>query len=159
MTLTKTLALAALALMAGACSSKSGNAESSTPQGENIAQEQTVSTCNQTPEGEWKLVSYRLDCATTDFTEADNYAIAFHPEDHAFGITTDCNSIGGEYTVSADTIRFANTMVTEMACPDMTVEQNILRLINDPAVYALCQADTLTVTAPSVGTATFVRRH
>lgn len=156
---TKTLTVAAIALMAAACSSKT--TDTAATEAENAASEGALAATAiaVAPQGSWKLVSYRLDSATTEFGPADTYAITFNPENHAFGISTDCNSIGGEYAVVADTVRFADPLVTEMACPDNTVEQNMLRLVNDVGVYALCQGDTLTLTAPSAGTATFVKQN
>ncbi len=106
--------------------------------------------------GRWTLTSYALDTVAAAFDDAD-YALTFNEAEHFFGITTDCNSIGGGFEMVSDTIRLFNPMVTEMACDDMTVEQAMLQLVNDPAVYAIAAGDTLTLTAPQVGTATFVK--
>ncbi len=65
--------------------------------------------------------------------------------------------INGEFDVADDTLPFKYLIVTEMACDDMIVEQNMPRLINDPTVYAMCHGDALAVIAPYVGSARFIK--
>lgn len=49
-------------------------------------------------------------------------------------------------------------LVTEMACENMIVEQNMLRMLNDSTAYAMCHGDTLAFTAPYIGSAIFIKQ-
>lgn len=108
-------------------------------------------------QGEWHLDSYRIDCESTQFDGTSNYKLSFNAPDNAFSLSTDCNMINGEFGITGNTIRFKNVLVTEMACENMIVEQNMLRLLNDSTAYAICHGDTLTFTAPYIGSAIFIR--
>jgi len=108
-------------------------------------------------DGKWKLCTYRVDCESIEFVDESPYAITFDEAENSFGISTDCNTIGGMFAVINDTIRFRNVMVTEMACDEEQVEKDMLRLMNDSDSYALCTGDTVVFTAPSNGSALFAR--
>jgi hypothetical protein len=45
-----------------------------------------------------------------------------------------------------------------MACDNMTVDKNMLRLLNDSTVYAICHGDIITVNAPNIGAAIFIKQ-
>lgn len=107
---------------------------------------------------EWHLDSYRIDCESTQFDVTSSYKLSFNEPDNTFSLSTDCNMINGEFGITNDTIRFKNMLVTEMACDNMVVEQNMLRLLNDSTAYAMCYGDTLTFTAPYIGSAIFIRQ-
>lgn len=107
--------------------------------------------------GEWKLMSYTVDSITAEFGDSVDYRLIVDETADNFSIDTGCNYISGSFSVTNDTIRLHDTLVTEMACDDMTVEQNMLRLVNDPEAYAMRDNDTINYLAPSVGRATFVR--
>ncbi|MCM1107989.1 MAG: META domain-containing protein [Clostridium sp.] len=109
-------------------------------------------------QGEWRLDSYRIDCESTQFDATSNYKLSFNEPDNTFSLSTDCNMINGEFGISNDTIRFKNMLVTEMACDKMVVEHNMLRLLNDSTAYAICRGDTLTFTAPNIGSARFIKQ-
>lgn len=108
---------------------------------------------------EWRLDSYRIDCETTIFDETSNYKLSFNDTDNTFSLSTDCNMINGVFEITNDTIHFNNMLVTEMACDNMTVEQNMLRLLNDSTAYATSHADSLVFTAPYIGRAVFLRQR
>lgn len=108
-------------------------------------------------QGEWRLDSYRIDCESTIFDETSNYKLSFNEDDKTFSLSTDCNMINGMFEVTDDTIHFKNMLVTEMACDNMIVEQNMLRLLNDSTAYATSHADSLAFTAPYIGSALFTR--
>lgn len=107
----------------------------------------------------WRLDSYRIDCESTQFDAASNYKLSFNEAEGIFSLSTDCNLINGEFRITNDTIRFKNMLVTEMACDNMVVEQDMLRLLNDSTAYAVCHGDTLTFTAPYIGSAIFIRQE
>ncbi|MCM1356059.1 MAG: META domain-containing protein [Staphylococcus sp.] len=108
--------------------------------------------------GVWHLDSYRIDCESTQFDATSGYRLSFSGPDNTFSISTDCNMISGEFRVTNDTIRFKNVLVTEMACDNMIVEQDMLRLLNDSSAYAVCLGDTLDFTAPYIGSAIFIKQ-
>ncbi len=108
---------------------------------------------------EWRLDSYRIDCESKQFDVTSSYKLSFNEPDNTFSLSTDCNMINGEFGIADDTIRFKNMLVTEMACDNMIVEQNMLRLLNDSTAYAICHGDTLTFTAPYIGSAIFIKRE
>lgn len=138
------IAIASVAL--GACTPTNKSADG----GENITPE-TVGL-----QSEWRLDSYRIDCESTQFDGSSNYKLTFNEPDNTFSLSTDCNMINGEFGITNDTIRFSNMLVTEMACDNMIVEQNMLRLLNDSTAYAICHGDTLAFTAPYIGSAIFI---
>lgn len=108
-------------------------------------------------QGDWRLDSYQIDGKPTTFGAF--YKLSFNEPDNTFSLSTDCNTISGEFQITNDTIRFKNIFVTEMACDNMTVEQDLLRLFNAPDAYAIYSdeytAYTIYFYAPSVGNATF----
>ncbi len=107
--------------------------------------------------GEWKLTSYRVDSVCAEFGDSVDYRLIIDETADNFSIFTGCNYISGSFSGTNDTIRLHNVLVTEMACDDMTVEQNMLKLVNDQESYAIRVNDTINYLAPSVGEATFVR--
>lgn len=118
-----------------------------------------IKTDTASLQGKWRLDSYRIDCESTQFDATSNYELTFNEPDNTFSLSTDCNMINGEFGITNDTIRFKNILVTEMACENMIVEHNLLRLLNDSTAYAVCHDDTLTFTAPYIGSAIFIKRE
>lgn len=55
--------------------------------------------------------------------------------DGTFGVTTNCNSLGGEYIQHGDSIILSNIFITEMACDNMEVEELLMRIL--PAVRTI----------------------
>lgn len=141
------MTLASIAL--GACTSTNKSAD-------NGEKHMPASTGLQ---GEWRLDSYRIDCESTQFDATSNYKLSFNESDNTFSLSTDCNIINGEFGTSNDTIRFKSTFITEMACDNMIVEQNMLRMLNDSTAYAVCHGDTLAFTAPYIGSALFIKQE
>lgn len=141
------ISLAAAALGACTATNKSADAD-----GDNIVLDSAGL------QGEWCLGSYRIDCVSTQFDATSKYSLKFNEPDNAFSLSTDCNMINGEFGITNDTIRFKNVLVTEMACENMIVEQNMLRMINDSTAYAICHGDTLDFTAPYIGSAIFIKQ-
>ena len=107
-------------------------------------------------QGDWRLDAYQIDGKPTTFGAV--YRLTFNEPDNTFSLSTDCNTISGEFGITNDTIRFKNILVTEMACDNMIVEQNMLRLLNDSTAYAVCHGDTLAFTAPYIGSAVFIKQ-
>lgn len=148
MTVVKTVLIATAMLILGSCSNRKVDA---TDANEHIQLDMIGL------QGEWRLESYRTDCLSTSFESVSNYILLFNEPDNTFGMSTDCNRIGGKFGGSNDTIRFTEVYATEMACDNMTVEEDMLRLLNDSAAYATVSGDTIFLTAPGNGEARFIR--
>lgn len=147
----KTTLMVLMILLAGSCSSNQKDT------GTEAALDESATTRLDMIglQGDWKLESYRIDCQSTYFDSNACYILSFNESDNTFGMTTDCNMIGGKFFGSNDTIRFKDISVTEMACDNMTVEENMLRLFNDSAAYALFTCDSILYNAPNIGNAIF----
>lgn len=141
--------MAVVSVALGACTSTNKSADG----------DGNIKTDTASLQGKWRLDSYRIDCESTQFDATSNYELTFNEPDNTFSLSTDCNMINGEFGITNDTIRFKNILVTEMACENMIVEHNLLRLLNDSTAYAVCHDDTLTFTAPYIGSAIFIKRE
>ncbi len=75
--------------------------------------------------GPWNIEKISLaDTLVLVPTEVDSdltCSIIFLP-DSTFGASTNCNSVGGTYTVSGKTIKFDHLATTQMFCPDTRLE-------------------------------------
>ncbi len=108
-------------------------------------------------QGKWRLASCRVDCESIYFESDSRYILSFSEPDNSFSMTTDCNRIGGRFSITNDTLRFKDVSATEMACDKMVVEESMLRLLNDKTAYAICSGDSILYTAPYIGNAIFIR--
>ncbi len=64
-------------------------------------------------------------------------------EDNTFGITTNCNHLGGNYTQSNDSLHLTDILTTEMACDNMEVEEMLKKIL--PLVTSIdCINDSIT---------------
>lgn len=64
-------------------------------------------------------------------------------EDDTFGIMTNCNHLGGQYSQSNDSIHLTNISATEMACDNMEVEDMLKKVL--PSVNTVdCINDSIT---------------
>ena len=50
-------------------------------------------------------------------------------QDSTFSIQTNCNTIQGEYRISGDSISFPVSLMTEMACENMAVEDALRKIL------------------------------
>ena len=139
--------MVAMSVVLGACTATNKSADG----------DGNINTATASLQGEWRLDSYRIDCESTQFAATSDYELTFNEPDNTFSLSTDCNMINGEFVIADDIIRFKNMFVTEMACDNMIVEQNMLRLLNDSTAYAISDGDTLTFTAPYIGSAIFIK--
>ena len=95
----------------------------------------------------WKLASYGPKVAQTAAASDVETSLTIGA-DGKLGGNLGCNSMGGEYTVSGDTITFKNVYATEMACdePRMLQEGAAFKVLQDKATFKV-DGDTLTVTS------------
>lgn len=49
--------------------------------------------------------------------------------DSTFGVNTNCNHLGGRYSVSGDSIQLVDILTTEMACDNMDLEEILKRVL------------------------------
>ncbi len=146
------IAAVAIVTLAG-CSSRRDDSGS----GETTESTENIQLDTAGLQGDWSLASYRIDCESTCFEGRSRFILSFNEPDNTFGLSTDCNRIGGKFDITNDTIRFKDMMATEMACDEMAVEESMLRLLNDSTAFAICTGDTILFTAPYIGNATFVK--
>ena len=95
--------------------------------------------------GTWKLVSYGPpDSMTAAIPDAD--ATLTFGEDGTVGGSGGCNSLGGEYEVTANTITFSDLTSTLMACeePLMAQEGAVTQVLSGTADFEL-NDQTLTI--------------
>lgn len=149
----KAMLLSASLFVIGGCSTNGGSRGSDTTSGKT----ENIQLDTAGVQGEWKLTSYRVQGVSAEFEATSGYNLSFNEPDNTFGMTTDCNSLGGEFEITNDTIRFMNIAVTAMACDKMIVEENMLRLFNDTTGYAVRHGDSIRFVAPAIGDATFVK--
>lgn len=71
--------------------------------------------------------------------------------DSTFGITTNCNSLGGIYTTTADSISFDNIFRTEMACENMEVEEYLSKMLPVAATMTFDTDTTLIINTQPQG--------
>jgi copper homeostasis protein (lipoprotein) len=72
-------------------------------------------------ETKWKLVSLNKEKVIQKGKKT--YFLKLNSRDARFTAFAGCNSIGGNYVMpSSDTIDFSEVIMTQMACPDMTLE-------------------------------------
>ncbi len=64
-------------------------------------------------------------------------------DDNTFGIVTNCNHIGGNYSQNNDSIHLTEIMTTEMACDNMDLEDMLKKVL--PSVNTIdCINDSIT---------------
>ena len=151
MTVFKTALMALTVLLAWGCTSTKRDSASISTLDESASNQLDLIGL----QGHWKLESYNIDGQSTYFGSNAQYVLSFTESDNTFGMTTDCNILGGTFYGSNDTIRFRDVSVTEMACDNMTVEESLLRIFFDSTAYAVFTCDSILYTAPNIGYAIF----
>lgn len=78
--------------------------------------------------GKWKVKNYTdlfsSDMAKTIMKADGNYTLRFN-NNGTFYLTTDCNTISGEYVAEGKKLKFINTEATELACEKEFAEQRL----------------------------------
>jgi len=77
--------------------------------------------------GNWKIIE--LADSVMAENSGNNYSIKFDGKDSTFVAMTGCNNIAGNFNASYTAITLTNLMQTEMACPDMYVEESLMRIL------------------------------
>lgn len=120
----------------------------------------TTDTATQTPQdsaqtvdilGEWSIESIVINDTTAirpaEMGKEFAATMIFSP-DSLVGITTNCNSLGGQYILKNDSIRFDNLLRTEMACDNMDVEEYLVQVLPAIATVEATNDSTLRLNAP-----------
>ena len=81
--------------------------------------------------GEWKVTE--INNEATDSLPGAPFIFAFN--DNSFSCSTDCNNLMGEFTATANGLKFGNLASTRMACPDSKVEQAINAILPKVVSY------------------------
>ena len=86
----------------------------------------------------WKLVSYGPASAVSPAVAGVETNLTFGPGGQLSG-QLGCNSMGGEYTVSGQTVTFTSIYATEMACdePRMMQEGVALQVLSGTVSFVL----------------------
>lgn len=77
--------------------------------------------------GEWKIEE--VDTLNLAADTIGEYTITFTPADSTFSASTGCNTVMGKYVSNYVDIKFDNMGSTRMACPDMSVEEAMQRVL------------------------------
>lgn len=130
--------LTSAAFLLSACGNNGVSTEKQT-----VSDTTTVSA-TQDIQGKWQIENI-VACdsigARTSETKPEAVLYMNFNNDGTFWIATNCNTISGEYTHNGDSILFSNIMITEMACDNMEIEQQLLRVL--PIVKAIdCTNDS-----------------
>lgn len=90
----------------------------------------------------WKLVMIDGKTVVLD-SEMGTPHIKFDNTEQVSG-NLGCNGFGGSYKADGDQISFAKITATQMACPNLKVEQSFLEVLNTAKTFYISN-DTLTL--------------
>ncbi len=90
----------------------------------------------------WKLVMIDGKTVVLD-SEMGTPHIKFDNTEQVSG-NLGCNNFGGSYKADGDQISFARIAATQMACPNLKVEQSFLEILNTAKTFRISN-DTLTL--------------
>ncbi len=117
-------------LMLGSCTGKSG--------GEAGASDaDSAAVCSYDIVGDWaieRIVAGDTLSLTPVKTDSGLPQTITFGEDGNYGVKTNCNSLGGSYTYTGDSLRFGDSFSTLMACTDMQVEMLLGRILPEVTV-------------------------
>lgn len=153
---------ATLAMLLAACGvPQTGSTGGQNPTSETATEPAAASTVpsetsdtNQITDGVW------LWQKTSDIVVADpsRYSIAFLP-DGALAIRADCNSVGGNYTVTNNQIAIALGATTEVGCPPDSQADEYLANLADAESYRLDEGNLLVKLKNNSGTMVFSKQQ
>lgn len=78
--------------------------------------------------GRWSVKTYtdpfKTTMEATKVSPNESYTLQFH-DTGIFSLTTDCNTISGEYSTDGQSLRFSNLSATELACEKEIAERSL----------------------------------
>ena len=134
----KILPFAAIAaIVLSACASKENKAS------ETATSDTTVETKNIS--GKWLIENVVLNDSTSakpsEITPETPQYILFN--DGQYMVQTNCNTIQGDYTTAGDSLKWGASLMTEMACENMQVEDLIRQILPNVTVTEFTNDSTL----------------
>lgn len=87
--------------------------------------------------GEWRLADYVGPEGFVAVPDSLDYVITFNQADSTFSMTTDCNSLFGQYALPEDSLVFVNIASTKMLCPESTVEPAMAEILPRISSYSI----------------------
>lgn len=96
-------------------------------------------------DGEWRLADYVGPEGFVAVPDTLDYTLTFNQSDSTFNMTTDCNSLFGQYTLPEDSIRFENIGATQMLCPQANVEQAMAEILPRISTYSISSDSVLSL--------------
>lgn len=146
----KTAIIVCLAAIMSAC----GGAKKQSRSIESPAEQSTVTI---SLDGAWKLTSYISGNDTVRIDSDTDYLLTFSEKDSVFGLTTDCNSLGGMYLANGDSLKFGNIFANLMLCEQMEVEDAMKAMLPAVSGYNVSNDSVLTLKSAEGAIATFSR--
>lgn len=96
--------------------------------------------------GQWSIESINVNDTTIivpkEISPDEPRTISFEA-DSSFNIQTNCNLMGGQYVVNADSITMSNMFSTRMMCPDMSVEESLSVILPQVNTYSVTNDSTI----------------
>lgn len=137
-----------IAIALAACNSKTVQTEATTEA--EPAAEETLAL-----DGTWRLLDFAHDTEICVIDEDSDYYLQFNSEDNSFGMSTECNSLSGNYVATADSLRFNITAATLMLCDDTKVEDAFKSILPTIDTYSIGPDSTLQLRVDARRYATF----
>ncbi len=135
-------------LMLGSCTGKNG--------GEAGASDaDSTAICSYDIVGDWaieRIVAGDTLSLTPVKTDSGLPQTITFGEDGNYGVKTNCNSLGGSYTYTGDSLRFGDSFSTLMACTDMQAEMLLGRILPEVTVPDFCNDSVLRLNTDAPGT-------
>lgn len=140
------------------CASCSGSHNSTSQNKDTLIAESVASV--PSIEGQWQIENVVENDSSyvrpSEIGEGVTAIVDFR-KDHSFGVMTNCNYIGGQFTQSNDSIRLRDISTTEMACDNMELEVMLKKVL--PLVNSIdCINDSITRLNSSKGDTYIVLR-
>jgi heat shock protein HslJ len=98
----------------------------------------------------WKLIELNGRAVQQTETTEPEAHIMLHAADGRMTGNGGCNAIGGSFeTRDANQISFSEIIATRMACPDMEIEDRLMKALESADSYSI-KSDTLTLNRPGM---------
>lgn len=103
---------------------------------------QTGTSADNLSGKDWKLVMLDGKTVVLD-SEIGSPHVKFENTEQVSG-NLGCNNFGGSYKTDGNQISFSKIAATQMACPNLKVEQSFLEVLNTATTFSIVN-DTLTL--------------
>ena len=124
--------IVALAIATVSCNSKK---ETATPQ-DQTATEQVAATPTALVGPVWKLTEINNQAITLDKDFPKEPQLTFNP-DHSVNGNLGCNGFGASYESKNNTLAINQIVSTQMACPNLEIEQKFIDVLNNSTSFEI----------------------